>query len=44
MLFMQANVLVAENGTAVLADFGLARVVVSKHSTTNTRVGTKDYM
>ena len=42
---LQANVLVAESGTAVLADFGLARAVVGKLGTTKTQgAGTLQYM
>ncbi|KAL0018293.1 hypothetical protein WJX79_010867 [Trebouxia sp. C0005] len=40
-----ANVLVAENGTAVLADFGLARAVINRLSGTKTQgAGTAAYM
>ena len=43
--FVQANILVAENGTAVLADFGFAKLV-SRYLQTSTGygIGTYAYM
>ena len=42
---MQPNVLIGENGTAVLADFGLAKAVTSSSKAGSSMLaGTLDYM
>lgn len=38
------NVLVGENGTAVLSDFGLAKAVMAGSKTSSSAPGTIDYM